>query len=121
VKKPPRLAARFEIDQTGKVCVISLSGSLDSGAVDDLHPQVQEMVQSGYRNYVFDLSGLAYMGSLGIRLMVGLANQLKGDGSVVLCDLTDGVRSVVELTQLDRVLKTFPSRSQALDAMTGNT
>lgn len=117
MSKPPGLVSRFEIDDAARVCVVALSGSLDPASVDDLYPQVQELVRAGYRNFVFDLSGLAYMGSIGIRLMVGLANQVKGDGSVVLCDLTDGVRSVVELTQLDRVLKTFPSRTEALGAV----
>ena len=46
------------------------------------------VVRAGYRKFVFDLSHLEHIGSMGLRLLVGLAHQVKGDGSVVLCDLT---------------------------------
>jgi anti-anti-sigma factor len=112
-------ASRFEIDDASRVCVISLTGTLDPTAVDDLHPQVQELVRAGYIRFVFDLSGLTHIGSLGLRLMVGLANQLKGEGSVAICDMTDGVRSVIEMTHVDKVLRTFRSRTEAVDAVRG--
>src|SRR4051794_2769737 len=89
VDNKPRLTSRFEIDDDTRVCVVSLGGKLDPEGVDDLHPQVQELVRAGYKRFVFDLSALDYVGSLGLRLFVGLANQLKSDGSVALCDLKD--------------------------------
>ncbi len=112
-----RFSSRFEIDDNSRVCVVSLAGNLDPGAVDDLHPQVQELVRAGFRRFVFDMSGLKHIGSLGLRMLVGLANQVKGDGSVALCDLTDGVRSVIELTKVDHVLPTFRSRTEAVGAI----
>lgn len=114
-----RFSSRFEIDDAARVCVVSLSGKFDPEAVDDLHPQVQELVRAGYRKFVFDMSGVGHIGSMGLRLLVGLANQVKGDGSVVLCDLTDGVRSVVEVTRINQVLPTFASRAEAVGAVKG--
>jgi anti-sigma B factor antagonist len=119
VSDKTRFTSRFEIDDLTRVCVVTLNGQLDPVAVEDLHPQVQELVRAGYRRYVFDLSGLEYIGSLGLRLMVGLANQVKGDGSVALCDLTAGVRSVIELTKIDQVVPTFHSRAEAVGAVLG--
>jgi anti-anti-sigma factor len=109
--------SRFEIDDATRVCVVSLAGKLDPVAVEELHPQVQELVRAGFRKYVFDLSGLDYVGSLGIRLLVGLAHQVKGDGAVALCELRDGVRSVVELTKIDQVIPAYPTRAEAVDAV----
>ena len=57
------------------------------------------------------------MGSLGLRLIVGLANQLKRDGTVALCELAAGVRSVVEMTKVGQVLKTYPTRDEAVAAV----
>jgi anti-anti-sigma factor len=119
VKNPPRFASRFEIDDTTQVCVVTLAGHLDPTAVEDLHPQVQELVRAGYRKFVFDLAGLDYIGSLGLRLVVGLANQLRGEGAIALCDLTDSVRSVVDMTKLDLLLPTFHSRPEAVEAVAG--
>lgn len=114
-----RFGSRFEIDDDARVCVVSLTGKLDPVAVDDLHPQVQELVRAGYRKFVFDLAGLEHIGSLGLRLLVGLAHQVKDDGAVALCDLGAGVRSVVELTRINRVLPTFASRSEAVESVRG--
>lgn len=114
-----RFASRFEIDDDTRVCVVSLVGDLDPGAVDDLHPQVQELVRAGYRKFVFDLSRVEHIGSMGLRLLVGLANQLKSDGSVTLCDLSRGARSVVEMTRVDRLLRTYPSRVEAVAGANG--
>ncbi len=116
---PPRFTSRFEIDDTTRVCVVTLRGHLDPVAVEDLHPQVQELVRAGYRKFVFDLSGLDYIGSLGLRLVVGLANQLKADGSVAMCQMTDSVKSVVGMTKIDLVLPTYPSRTEAVGAVAG--
>jgi anti-anti-sigma factor len=114
-----RFSSRFEIDDDSRVCVVSLAGKFDPEAVDDLHPQVQELVRAGYRKFVFDLSGLDHIGSMGLRLLVGLAHQVKGDGSVSLCDLTGGVRSVIEVTRINRVLPTFASRTEAVESVRG--
>ena len=109
--------SRFEIDDDTRVVIVSLAGNLDSVAVEELHPQVQELVRAGYRRYVFDMMGLEYVGSLGLRLIVGLANQLKGDGAVALCHATGGVRSVIEMTKVDQVLRTYTTREDAAEAV----
>ena len=111
-----RFSSRFEIDDATRVCVVTLAGNLDPEAVDDLHPQVQELFRAGYRRFVFDMASLDYVGSLGLRLLVGLSNQVKGEGSATLCHMRDGVRSVIEMTKLDLVLPTFPSRAAAVAA-----
>jgi anti-sigma B factor antagonist len=117
--KPDRpFGSRFEIDDRTRVCVVALTGKLDSSAVQDLHPQVQELVRAGYRRFVFDMRELEYVGSLALRLFVGLANQLKGKGAVALCGLRAAVRSVVEMTKVDQVLRAYPSRAEAIEAVT---
>ncbi|HVL13867.1 MAG TPA: STAS domain-containing protein [Gemmata sp.] len=108
--------SRFEIDDATRVCVVSLCGNLDSAAVDDLHPQVQELVRAGYRRFVFDLAGLEYIGSLGLRLFMALANQLKGNGILAICELEPKVRSVIEATKVDTILKPHATREEAVAA-----
>jgi anti-sigma B factor antagonist len=110
-------ASRFEIDDPSRVVVVSLSGDLDPGAVEDLHPQIQELVWAGYRRFVFDLSELSHLGSIALRLFVALANQLKGDGSVVLCAVGERIRALIDLTGVDRILRSYPTRADAVEAV----
>lgn len=113
----PDFTSRFEIDDLTRIVTVSLTGNLDPAAVDDLHPQVQELVHAGFHHFVFDLSALNHVGSLGLRLMVGLQNQVKDRGAVVLCALSATTTSIVQLTKVNRVLRTYRTRVQAVDAI----
>ena len=37
---------------TAAIVIVSLTGNLDPRAVEDLHPQIQELVRAGYRRFV---------------------------------------------------------------------
>ena len=109
--------SQFECDERTHVCVVTLAGNFDPFAVEGLQPRVQEKVDAGYRRYVFDLSQLHHIGSLGLRLLVGLHNQVKGDGMVVLCAVSSKVQAILDLTKVRNVLPQYSTRVDALDAV----
>lgn len=112
----PAFECQFEFTPDNRAVVIGLVGELSPEAVAELHPQVQEVFRAGLRRFVFDLSGLEYAGSLGLRLMVGLSNQVKPDGRVAVCGPNPTVRSMLAMTKLTAVLPEYPSRNEALQA-----
>ncbi len=114
--KPPEFTCQFAFTPDNSAVVIALVGNLDPIAVAELHPQVQEVYGAGVRRFVFDLSALEYAGSLGLRLLVGLQNQVKGEGAVAVCGPTDAVRRMLEMTKLTQVLPNYPTRDEALAA-----
>ena len=61
---------QFEFTPDNHAVVIALTGKMDPEAVQELYPQIQEVFRAGLRRFVFDLSGLEYAGSLGLRLMI---------------------------------------------------
>jgi anti-anti-sigma factor len=109
--------SEFECDERTLVCVVTLAGNFDPVAAEALQPRIQEKVGAGYRRYVFDLSQLKHIGSLGLRLLVGLHNQVKGDGAVVLCAVSSKVQAILDLTKVRNVLPQYGSRADALDAV----
>jgi anti-anti-sigma factor len=115
----PAFASQFEFTPDNGAVVIALSGRLDAEAVQELHPQVQEVYQAGLRRFVFDLSELQHAGSLGLRLFLSLHQQVKGAGRVVLCCPTNGVQSVLGMMKLKEVLPIHGSREEALEATKG--
>ncbi len=112
----PAFECQFEFTPDNRAVVIALTGKLDPEAVQELYPQIQEVFRAGLRRFVFDLSDLEYAGSLGLRLMVGLQNQVKPDGRVAVCGPSGAVRSMLEMTKLTQVLPEYPSRDTALQA-----
>src|SRR4051794_801849 len=112
----PAFTCQFQFTPDNSAVIIALAGKMDSEAVQELYPQIQEVFRAGVRRFVFDLSGLEYSGSLGLRLLVGLQNQVKPDGRVAVCAPNDSVRSMLEMTKLTEVLPAYPSRDAALEA-----
>jgi anti-anti-sigma factor len=108
----------FETDPNSRVTVISLTGQLDPVATDELAPRIDEAVRAGARRFVFDLSGLVYVGSMGLQLFLSLHNRLRGEGAVALSGLTPPVLAVLDVTKLSRVLRHYPTRREAIDAVT---
>src|SRR4051812_6404085 len=92
----------FESNPDTKVTVVSLTGKLDPLATEELSPLLDEAYRAGSRRFVFDLSQLDYVGSLGLRLFVGLHNRLRGEGAVALCCPTAAVLIILDMTKLNR-------------------
>jgi anti-sigma B factor antagonist len=115
----PAFDCQFEFTPDNDAVVIALAGKMDPEAVQELYPQIQEVFRAGLRRFVFDLSRLEYAGSLGLRLILGLQNQVKGEGRVAVCTPTEQVQSMLEMTKLTEVLPPYPSRDEALAATGG--
>ncbi|QJW93449.1 STAS domain-containing protein [Frigoriglobus tundricola] len=116
MSKPPAFGCQFEFTPDNRAVIIALVGKLDPEAVEELHPQVQEVFHAGLRRFVFDLSDLEHAGSLGLRLFLGLQNQVKGQGRVTLCSPSPELKSLLEMTKLTRVIPLYPTRDAALEA-----
>jgi anti-sigma B factor antagonist len=110
------LTVRVPQDQPDGVCLLELGGELGPDAADTLHAAVEDLYEAGHRRFVFDLSGLAYIGSLGLREFVRLASRVKGDGVVCLCELQPEVQSVFDLTRLAILITICGTRPDAIAA-----
>ncbi len=109
----------FQLDPATRVMVISLAGKLDPLATEQLLPAVEEAYLAGVRRFVFDLERLEYVGSLGLRVFVSTHNRVKGEGAAALCNPTAPVRTILEMTKLNCVLRYYPTRHEAVDAVRG--
>ena len=112
----PGFACQFEFTPDNSAVIIALAGKMDPEAVQDLYPQIQEVFHAGLRRFVFDLSKLEYAGSLGLRLFVGLQNQVRGEGRVAVCNLSAAMQKLFQITKLTEVLPLYATRDEALAA-----
>jgi anti-anti-sigma factor len=106
-----------EMEADTGVMVISLVGKMDPLAAEQVAPAVEAALRSGVRRFVFDMSRLLYVGSLGLRLFVDVSNRVRGQGAVALCRPTPAVLTILDMTKLNRVLRYYPTRHEAVDAV----
>src|SRR4051794_13069012 len=91
-------------DPTG-VPVVTVTGELDLSNADKLEAAVASIAAKRPERLIFDLSGLRFMDSAGIAVLLGAASKVN---AVHLRDPSQAVRRVVELTGLTDVLTIEP-------------
>jgi len=80
---------------------LALSGRLDGLSSPDLEHQVTALIASGARSLTFDLSGLDYVSSAGLRVFIIAAKMLKASGGVAqFTSLTPAVHDVFHISGL---------------------
>ncbi|MBQ5984145.1 MAG: STAS domain-containing protein [Bacteroidales bacterium] len=92
------------IQETEKQIVATLSGELDTAAAMEMENELKPLYDSKGREIVIDCSGLEYIASSGLRILLGILKNAKACGSrVVLKNVNDVIREVFELTGFVRI------------------
>ena len=103
LSRTPGVAAIINIatSRLASSATLSLSGRLDGLSSPDLEQQVAALITSGVRTLTFDLSGLDYVSSAGLRVFIIAAKKLKASGGVArFTSLTPAVRDVFHISGL---------------------
>jgi anti-anti-sigma factor len=103
-----------------EVVVLDLAGRLVTGDPQDaLRDRLEELLAAGNRRIVLNLSELARIDSSGIgELVAGVRLAESVGGRIVLLQLRDPVRRILDISQVLPVLETYEDEQAALDALT---
>lgn len=94
--------------------VLSLNGRLDTETASDLELAVQDLLQAGCSKFVLDLSGVGYVSSAGLRVLLMLAKSVDGKGSLGLAGLNASVRQVFDVAGFAPLFSIFADRTAAV-------
>ena len=96
--------------------VIRPEGRLNMVAAPDLREQIHSLVRSGHTRIVVDLSGVDTIDSSGLGALIsGLKAARQGGGDLRIAGPSEQAVAVLELTNLNRVLKTHDSVDSVFD------
>lgn len=99
----------------GDVTIVAIIGSLDSNTAPQAKTALDEVGASATRKAAVDFSGLDYVSSAGLRVLLGLAKQLSAKGGALRTfGLNQSVREVFEISGFATILKVFPTEADAL-------
>ena len=101
------------------VAVLSLSGKMMGGPeTTALHDHVKGLIKDGITKVVIDLSGIKWMNSSGMGVLMACMTTLKNsDGQLVLARVAEKVESLLIITQLIKVFKTFDTVERAVNSL----
>jgi anti-sigma B factor antagonist len=105
----------------GEWTVLDVRGDLDVYSSPALRHQIIDRIQHGDSRIIVDLEHVDFLDSAGVAVMIsGLRLATNSDGTLVLVQPGDQVRRMLRLTNLDQVLRTFPSVEDAVSMASPN-
>ncbi len=100
-----------------KTLIVSLKGELDHHSAKEVKDMIEEVIKnSGVENLIFDLSGLSFMDSSGIGVVVGRYKLISSIGGRVA--IIKGNRSIdrlLKMSGITKIIDTYDSIGSALD------
>ena len=103
------------VEEKGEVVVVRVEGRLDAASSPQLEQQIHAIIDRGHFKIVLNLSGVDYLSSAGMRLMLSISKKLKNlEGKIVACGLNTEVMDVIKMAGFHQVLEFYPTESDSL-------
>ena len=103
----------FRIDENklnDQVAVLNLSGSLTALTAPLLREKLNELLAENQTQIILDFTKVSFLDSSGLAVIVaGLKGAREQGGWLKLAGLSPQVRSIFEVTRLDRVFEIYQS------------
>jgi anti-anti-sigma factor len=100
------------------VTCIRLQGRLDAPGVDRIDTRFTAATVAAGRDAVLDLSGVTFLASMGIRMLISSARALKLKGAkLVLFGAQDLVQNVLEQAAIDQIIPVVTTEDRALEQL----
>ena len=104
-----------EIRVSNSVAVIAMRGDINGGADATLQTAYDAASQQGAGPVLLNFSGVGYINSTGIALIVGLlARARKEHRQLLACGLSDHYQEIFEITRLSDFMTTYADENAAV-------
>ncbi|MEH2273438.1 MAG: STAS domain-containing protein [Nostoc sp.] len=94
-----------------EVKVIKLTGNLNATTSQDFRQNITNILETGAKIVLVDFKDVTFMDSSGLGALVLAFKTLRAaDSKLVLCSISEQVRILFELTNMDKVFEIFPNQ-----------
>ena len=108
-------ALRMVDSRAGAICVLSISGRIDSGNAAELQDRLNGLLSSGEKTLLLDFKQVLYLTSAAFRVLLVATDEAQRNAArLVLCGLAGQVRELFEMGGLLEAFTVHGSREDAL-------
>ena len=101
--------------QQDEVIVFQVNGEINISTSPELKKQFEKQPS---KKTVVDLEKVTYIDSSGLATLVEMLKKTKGQGgSLGLSGMSDKVKSLFEITKLDKLFAIYPSQQEAVNSV----
>ena len=104
------------VSSHGRWEVLTVTGEIDMATAPRFRQRLLGVISAGVQNVVIDLSGVDFIDSTGLGVLMGAAKRVRSTGGDIRLVMSGSrLAELIELTRLDRVLDVFDSISAATE------
>lgn len=108
----------IEASQRDNITFVRLSGRLDSPGVDRIETRFTAAVAGPGRPAAVDLSGVSFLASMGIRMLISNARALSQKGAkMALFGVPEPIMTVLEHVAIDQIIPVLGTEQAAADVL----
>lgn len=108
----------MEIDFTKEErnLIIKIKGEIDHHTAEEIRTKVDnEYSRSNSKNIIFDFSGISFMDSSGIGMVIGRYKYAeKQGGKVVVCNISGDSKRIFNISGLQKIINSYDSLELAV-------
>jgi anti-sigma B factor antagonist len=100
----------------GDVMVLFLSGKIMGGPDHEkFHTEIKTLIKEGYVDILLNMSKVNWINSTGLGVLVSAFHTLKKEGGQLkICEVSERIDNILNVTQLKLVFETFDECQKAL-------
>ena len=107
----------MHITQTkvGDFVSVAIEGEVDLNSSPQLRKVFTELAEKGTQKILVNFSKVSYIDSSGLATLIEMMQRLKkGEGKMCLVNMSDKIKSLFEITKLDKLFAIYRTQEEAL-------
>ena len=103
-------------NSAGDIMVLNLSGKIMGGPDHEkFQSEIKSLINAGHVDVLLNLSKVSWVNSTGLGILVSAFHTLKKNGGQLkICEVSDRIDNILNVTQLKLVFETFDEQDAAL-------
>ncbi|MBI5307495.1 MAG: STAS domain-containing protein [Planctomycetes bacterium] len=102
-------------ENRGNFIILDIEGQFNAITYHELEKRLNSLIGKGEKRFLLNLSGLDYISSAGLRVLLVAAKKLTScNGQIVLASLKDQVRKVFDTAGFSAFFPMFDTREDAM-------
>ncbi|UCD71906.1 MAG: STAS domain-containing protein [Syntrophobacterales bacterium] len=105
--------------QRNGIHLVRVEGRLDAYFSSQLEDEIDTLLEQKTKSIILDFSEVTYLSSSGLRVLLSIHKETEKDGGLVLINLRDIVKKVIEVAELDDYMKQAETVEEAMAILEG--
>ncbi|SHE56287.1 anti-sigma F factor antagonist [Clostridium fallax] len=109
----------LKFDNINNNLIVTLMGELDHHSAEEVRIKIDDRIdRDNFKNLIMDFSGVSFMDSSGIGVVIGRYKKVESrEGKVLITSLTKNVKRIFELSGIFKIINTYNNVEEAISSI----